>query len=245
MVSQDRWQDAQSYEQGYWDQVAQEARAGNREKIDFYRWRAEQLVARLNELGRQDLTDGSARVVEIGCGPIGVAGFFPASEAVCVDPLEDFYASRPALVELRNQAVSYRAGTGEELPAPDDHFDLVVIENCIDHCQDMDAVMADIRRVLKPSGTLYLTVNARSRPGYFMHRILSKSKVDAGHPHTFTFRRAQRFIERHGFRIEGLDKGSWLKAWKEDLAADGLKPKAKGILFVSEFLVSVVARMEG
>lgn len=243
MVSQDRWKSAQSYEQGYWDQVAREASDGNRQKLDFYRWRADQLVQRLDSLGLKALTSGDARVVEIGCGPIGVAGFFPASERVAVDPLEEFYASRPALVAVRDERVSYRSGTGESLPADDDSFDLAIIENCIDHCQDMDAVMADIRRVLVPGGILYLTVNARSRPGYYVHRLLSRLKIDAGHPHTFTHERTVSFIEDHGFQVLGLEHGSWRKAWWEDLTGEGLRPKAKGILGVSEFLVSIVARM--
>lgn len=244
MVSKGRWRNAQSYEQGYWDQVAKEAGEGNREKLDFYQWRADQLVDRLQRLGLSELTSGDARVLEIGCGPIGIVSFFPTSVRVAVDPLEDFYASRPALVAVRDTSVSYRAGTGEQIPAEDGAFDLVIIENCIDHCQDMQAVMTDIKRVLAPGGTLYLTVNARSRPGYFVHRLLSRLKIDAGHPHTFTYRRTMRFVEREGFKVLGIERESWWDAWVGDLGGDGVKPKAKGILGVSEFLVSVVARMQ-
>lgn len=243
MVSSDRWEDAQSYEQGYWDQVAAEAAAGDETKIGFYRWRGEELVRWIDSLDLTELTDGSARIVEIGSGPIGVAGFFPATERVSVDPLEDFYSRRPALVQIRSPNVSYRQGTGESLPVEAGSADLVVIENCIDHCQDMDAVMAEIRRVLRPGGFLYLTVNARSRPGYFVHRFLSATRIDAGHPHTFTLARVDRFIRGHGFEILASKRGSLLEAWKEDLAGPGLKPRMKAVLGVSEFLVSVIAKL--
>lgn len=245
MVTENRWKDAQSYEQGYWDSVAQEAAEGDSHRLGFYQWRADQLRAWLDELGLPALTGGDARVIEIGSGPIGVAGFLPAAEQVAVDPLEDFYSSRPALVADRPASVSYRAGTGEALPAEDGRFQLAIIENCIDHCQDMDAVMADIRRVLAPGGYLYLTVNNRSRPGYFVHRLLSSLKIDPGHPHTFTLGRTRRFVEGHGFEILGLKQGSWLKAWREDLAGPGMKQRAKAVLGVSEFLVSVVGRLRG
>lgn len=244
MVSNERWKEAQTYEQGYWEGVAEEAASGDGTRIGFYRWRAGELATWLDSLGLKELTGGEARVVEIGSGPIGVVGYFPARSRIAVDPLEDFYSSREALVEVRSSEVSYRQGTGEALPVEDDSADMVVIENCIDHCQDMDAVMDDIRRVLRPGGYLYLTVNARSRPGYYVHRFLSSTGIDAGHPHTFTLSRVGDFIRRHGFGIVGLKHRSLMEAWKEDLAGPGLKPRIKALMGVSEFLVSVVAKME-
>jgi ubiquinone/menaquinone biosynthesis C-methylase UbiE len=140
MVSDDRWTSAQRYEKGYWDQVAAEVESEGQRRLGGYKWRADQLARMLGEAGVSGLNDGEARVLEVGSGPIGVIGFFPAAERVAVDPLEDFYSSKPALVASRNPDVSYRTGSGESLPVESQSYDLVIIENCIDHCQNCVAL---------------------------------------------------------------------------------------------------------
>src|SRR2546426_1663772 len=159
MVSPARWQTAQQYERGYWEALATRIAAGSVSQLDWYRWRAEQLVSRLRGLGLDALAGGAARVIEVGSGPVGVVGFFPAAERVAIDPLESYYASNPTLAALRNPAVEYRPGSVEALPADSARYDLAIIENCIDHVRDVQAGMRELKRGLHASGTLYLTVN--------------------------------------------------------------------------------------
>jgi len=210
MVTSARWGRAQQYERRYWESVAAHIAEGSVSQLDWYRWRADQLVLRFRALGLQRLHGGDARIVEVGCGPIGVAGFFPATERVAVDPLEPFYASNPTLTKLRNPSVHYRQGVGERLPCDSGRYDLAIIENCIDHVQDVQAVKRELARVLKPTGILYLTVNSRTRWGFVVHRLLSRLRIDAGHPHTFTPQRLRAFVEDGAFRILSLEVNSCL-----------------------------------
>ena len=239
-----RWQAAQQYEAGYWLQQAQAISDGVIPQLDFYQWRSDQLVKQLTALGHEDLTSGDAHVIEVGCGPVGVASCFPASHRLLVDPLEPVYSANEILSKMRNPEADYREGSGEALPAPDDHFDLVIIENCIDHVQDMNAVMVELLRVVKPTGLIYLTVNNRSALGFWVHRFLSRTKIDPGHPHTFTPRRFRRMLERHGLRIEGWEVGSYKEALVEDIRSPGMKAKAKALLGVSEYVVSAIASVD-
>src|SRR5262245_2476970 len=173
MVSVGRGQLSKEYERGYWAQQADSIAKGVQAQLGWYRWRSDKLVERLDRLGLSGITGGNAAVVEVGSGPVGLAGFFPASKIVLVDPLQEFYCSNPVLSEVRNPKAIYRQGGGEALPVESDHFDLAIIENCIDHVQDDSAVYRELARVLRPGGVLYLTVNCRTKPGYVMHRILS------------------------------------------------------------------------
>jgi SAM-dependent methyltransferase len=181
----------------------------------------------------------------VGSGPLGIVSFFPAGERVAVDPLETFYAGNSVLTGLRDPHVQYRQGGGEALPCESGHYDLAIIENCIDHVQDVAAVMQELRRVLVPAGVLYLTVNCRTRWGFWVHRALSTLRVDAGHPHTFTARRARVLIHSSGFEIRSLDIGSYMEALWADLHAPQAKGRLKGLLGVSEFLASAIARRTG
>jgi len=242
MVSLARWQSAQQYERGYWESLASRIATGSVTQLDWYRWRADELVRRLKGLGLGHLTDGRARVLEVGCGPVGVVGSFPAAERVAIDPLESYYAANSTLSALRSPAVQYRPGSVEALPVESARYDLAIIENCIDHVRDIPAAMRELTRALKPAGILYLTVNCRTPWGFVVHRALSRLRVDAGHPHTFTPPRMRRMLLDHGFRELQWETGSYREARHADLAAPERRAKLKALLGVSEFLLTVVAQ---
>ena len=242
MVTVGRWRRAQAYERSYWEAQAQAIAAGTISQLDWYRWRADQLVSRLRALGLTNLTMGGARVLEVGCGPIGVAAFFPAIERVAIDPLESFYALDPVLTQLRAPTVQYLEGAGEHLPCPGERYDLAIVENCIDHVRDVQAVRGELLRVLQPDGILYLTVNFRTPWGFLVHRVLSRLNIDRGHPHTFTARRARRLLDGRGFRILSFEAGSTAEARLGDLRSPELRARLKGLLGVSEATASVIAQ---
>lgn len=52
---------------------------------------------------------------------------------------------------------SFEAYDGNVLPFPDASFDLAVLVEVIEHVIDKEALLREIRRVLRPSGRLYLT----------------------------------------------------------------------------------------
>jgi 2-polyprenyl-6-hydroxyphenyl methylase/3-demethylubiquinone-9 3-methyltransferase len=80
-----------------------------------------------------------------------VTGIDPASKAV-----EE--ARRHALeVSL---SIQYDVGVGENLPYDDKSFDAVVCVDVLEHVADLDKVLAEIHRVLRPGGTfLFDTIN--------------------------------------------------------------------------------------
>jgi SAM-dependent methyltransferase len=242
MVSPARWHSAQQYERGYWEALATRIADGSVAQLDWYRWRAEQLVSRLRALGLEKLTNGRARVVEVGSGPVGVVGFFPAAERVAIDPLEPYYGSNITLAALRDRAVEYREGSVEALPCESDRYDLAIVENCIDHVRDIRAGMRELKRVIGAAGTLYLAVNCRTSWGFVLHRLLSRLRIDAGHPHTFTPHRVRTLLRDHGFTTLHFETASYAEARREDLAAPERRARIKGRLGISEFCVSAVAQ---
>jgi SAM-dependent methyltransferase len=242
MATTSRWQRAQRYEQDYWSSIASGIAAGSVAQLDWYQWRADELVRKLRGLDLGSLTEGQASVVEVGSGPVGLVGFFPAAERIAIDPLEPYYVSNPTLTALRNPAVEYRHGAAEQLPCDSGRYDLAIIENCIDHVRDVTAAMDELKRVLKPDGVLYLTVNCRTSWGFVAHRTLSNLRVDAGHPYTFTPQRARRLLRDHGWSPLQFEVGSYGAALRADLAGPDLRDRLKGLLGISEFLVSTVAR---
>jgi SAM-dependent methyltransferase len=100
------------------------------------------------------------RVLDVGCGPFPNLLAFDDAERHGLDPLVDRYrAAGYPLDEWTCQGLTYHQARAERMPFPDDHFDVVVSVNAIDHVDDFGAVAAEIRRVLRPGGHLRLQVN--------------------------------------------------------------------------------------
>jgi 2-polyprenyl-6-hydroxyphenyl methylase/3-demethylubiquinone-9 3-methyltransferase len=57
-------------------------------------------------------------------------------------------------------SIDYRVGTGEHLPVAESSLDIVLCVDVLEHVRDLDAVIDEIRRVLKPGGLfLFDTIN--------------------------------------------------------------------------------------
>ncbi|HWN11185.1 MAG TPA: class I SAM-dependent methyltransferase [Pyrinomonadaceae bacterium] len=98
----------------------------------------------------------NARVLEVGSGAHGLIFYFGSEQAVGVDPLAESYAQ---LFSAWQGRVSTVAAFGEALPFPEGSFDIVLSHNVVDHAESPATIVAEIARVLKPSGLLYFTVN--------------------------------------------------------------------------------------
>lgn len=242
MATVQRWSAAQNYEKLFWADTSSQIMSGSATQFDWYRWRAEQLTARLRQLGLGDLTNGSATVLEVGSGPVGIVSYFNGRQRIAVDPLNSFYGTDPVLCALRCGDVDYRTGLGENVPCDTGSCDFVIIENCIDHVQDVHGVGRELYRVLRPNGVLYLNVNCRTTAGYYVHRAMSRLRIDTGHPHTFTPDRALEFVERHGFEPLHSEAASAWAAHLEDLRGPGLRTRMKALCGVSEYVFKVIAR---
>ena len=102
--------------------------------------------------------------------------------------------------------------------------------------------MRELGRVLAPDGVLYLTVNCRSPRGYWMHRLLSRLRIDAGHPHTFTPERAAALMRQHGFTVSKVwSMQDYSNARAADLRSGARKDRLKAYLGVSEFAVALIS----
>jgi len=245
MTGVNRWRAAQRYERSYWQQVAGEIGSGAVSQLDWYAWRADQLRRRFARLGLPHLTSAAGDLLEIGAGPVGIIAYLPGKIRVAVDPLEPFYGRDPVLTRLRPPAVRYVEGMGEHLPLPAESVDVAIIDNCIDHVCDVGRTMAEIARVLRPGGVLYLSVNCRTPWGFVLHRLLSRLRVDAGHPHTFTPGRARALLAGRPLRLLEAETESATAARAQDWAAPGLRGRLKALLGTSEFATHLVAVRDG
>lgn len=118
-------------------------------------------ASRREMLERAELAAGQ-RVLEIGCGTgsllLQLAAWQPGLELVGLDPDPKALARARRKCEQRGVAVRLDTGFADALPYPDRHFDRVFSSFMFHHldASARPATLAEVRRVLRPGGSLHL-----------------------------------------------------------------------------------------
>ena len=101
------------------------------------------------------------RLLDVGCGPAGSLEWATmAAERVGVDPLVGQYRS----LGINEQRMRYVEAGSEEMPFPDESFDVVSTFNSLDHVEDVERTITEIIRVLRAGGSLLLVVEVNHPP---------------------------------------------------------------------------------
>lgn len=233
----ERWATAQVGELGFWGRVAETDRYVEDVKWPWYQRKAARITRLLLEQGTGAPPISEGVLVEVGAGPVGVAPLLSDGVVVLLDPLAREYAAIPAYAPFRASHARYVAACGEAIPVGTGAAALLIAENCLDHVRDMETVLSEMHRVLRPGGLLYLTVNCRSRLGRVVHGALARVGVDPGHPHSVIQQDVLALLEGAGFTERWRESESLRGMWWNDLIHEGIRGKMKAALGVSEALL--------
>lgn len=178
------------------------------------RWANGQIATNEYRARLAELVKPGMRILHAGCGwdKNDVSRQF---KNVCTVVGVDFDTRVQALYHSEFHLASL-----ESLPFPAESFDVIFSEYVFEHLTDPEGVLAELRRVLKPSGTVviltpnyysYKTLAARLTPQAF-HVLMGRHRYGAGHeqdmyPTRFLCNTQARFHElagRAGLRILNL-----------------------------------------
>jgi ubiquinone/menaquinone biosynthesis C-methylase UbiE len=93
------------------------------------------------------------------------------------------------------------------LPFDDNCYDLVLCAETLEHVRDVQLLLSEIRRVLKPGGLLAVTVPAHSRLTalkLFFRGWESEFQPLSPHLRFFTRRSLARLLDEMGFEVQSL-----------------------------------------
>jgi ubiquinone/menaquinone biosynthesis C-methylase UbiE len=98
-------------------------------------------------------------VLDCGCGEgtitMGLAEVVPAGQVVAVDLEKDsFAAARRYAASIRRRNIAFAVADGRRLPFRDAAFDAVLCHSVLETLSDPARVVAELRRVTKPSGVV-------------------------------------------------------------------------------------------
>lgn len=173
---------------------------------DTRRRKAAKILAVLRHvLGRASL-DG-LDVVDVGCSQGFIADELADAEAAATYGV-DIDVPGLAVAQSRfGSRVRFVCAAGESLPFADASVDVAVFNHIYEHVVDPDAVLADIKRVLRPRGVLYLGLGNRLgvvEPHYRLP-FLSYLPRGAADRYVRAFGRADSYYEQYRTR-PGLRK---------------------------------------
>lgn len=148
------------------------------------------------------------RVLDVGCGegrhaitawlgaPVHVVGLdLAAADLATASARADEFAPG---VPADGRSLAWTRASGLALPFADASFDCVICAEVLEHIVPFEAVLAEIRRVLKPGGVLAVSV-PRFYPEWVCWRLSEAyHRVEGGHVRIFRTGALKRAVEAEG-----------------------------------------------
>ncbi len=141
------------------DRLFPPVRVGGRESGEAYsHWEYESGRTLLAEYADHFGPLQDRTVLDIGCGLGGktVAYTEAGARAVGVDIAPEHIVQSVSFARARGAAIPFLVGDAGALPFPDCVFDLVVANDAMEHFPDPGTALAEIVRVVRPGGVIYL-----------------------------------------------------------------------------------------
>jgi ubiquinone/menaquinone biosynthesis C-methylase UbiE len=202
-----------------------------------------------------DIEIGGARVLDIGCGDAGVIVAFAETGA----QISGIELDRKSLTRAKVRAEEHGvragllAGVAEHLPFEDGTFDLVILDNVLEHVVHRERTLDQIRRVLRPGGLLYMVTpkpfsmySLWNDPHYDLAglvllprriQIWYFEKIRGGGEGTYdvgvipTRWRLRRLLSAAGFRVEVSPRELWVNYLRARISRpEEVRPGLKRVL---------------
>jgi ubiquinone/menaquinone biosynthesis C-methylase UbiE len=143
------------------------------------------------------------RALDLGCGDGRLTAELEAAELTAAD------VSAVALERARRrlpEANLVLVHPDAELPLDDGEFELVLCAETLEHVRDVQLLLSELRRVLRPGGTLAIATPA-ARP------LMPPPNPLSPHLRFFTRRSLAQVLDELGFDVVSLERrAGWLLA---------------------------------
>jgi ubiquinone/menaquinone biosynthesis C-methylase UbiE len=182
----------------------------------------------------------AARVLDVGCGDAGVLIAFAehGARGVGIEVSERSLVRGAVRAREHGVDVALARASGEDLPYRDESFDVVILDNVLEHVWRPSRVIAESRRVLRRHGILYvvtpkpftphslwsdphydlagLVLLPRGAQRWYFERVRGGSGYDV--THIPTRRRVSRMLAEAGFTLVTPPRDLWIRYLRDRIS---------------------------
>jgi SAM-dependent methyltransferase len=186
------WQEAQARELAFWRWVAFNGYDG-KDPLLFPLFQEHFMVSTFYRTGWAMAEFRDAAILELGCGPLGMIEYIPASHRVGFDPLNERYSR--LFANFRKRDIEY-VSDRQSLSNDKRSFDLAICHNVLDHTDDPAGWFNDLFAKLAIGGRFIVQVNL-SKPD--LPQIADHRRM---HPSPVTFEQVIGWLTAKSDRFE-------------------------------------------
>ena len=186
-----RWSAAQSKEDAFWQREG---------VLDS---QMDRVVSRYGPVLKkiEEQLHAHSTILDVGCGPTCSAQLFSVGLKTYLDPLMNSYLETYPEKLPEGEKIS---STAEDIPKPDESFDVVLCVNALDHMIHPDKALVEMCRVLKKEGIFVLGIFLHPSSIAMLRRFIEKwlpiFREDA-HPYSYTLKIIREVLKKY-FNIE-------------------------------------------
>jgi len=191
-----RWKIAQWWELWWWKKYLR-----SREKSAYIAWKQSYWERLIEKTGVQDTWLSADAVLDIGCGPFGLALVHEAIKKplIAIDPLIVEYEKALPHFDKRDYSCTTFIESTMEQYETDQLFDFIFCLNAINHVEHIDLSFKKLSKLSASGATLVLGVDAHNFS--FFKYLFRWIPGDILHPHQYDLREYERMLEGSGFKI--------------------------------------------
>lgn len=195
------WQETMLEEKNFWTGWVDRLIRDGFTSIDCeFQWKRDaDIILTILECQNVCLTDNT-RILEIGGGLIGTIRYFQVGQLFAADALGEFFIEQHKRLgkpwqKVRHD-VNYISQKAEDLPLDSGPFDIVLIINSLDHCEDPMEVLRRLAKVTREGGWLFEATSVWSIDSWQNPEVLGR-----GHPHLFRGDELNQALKSVGFHL--------------------------------------------
>ncbi len=161
------------------------------DRVCEYYWRSPSLIFwRVCELTLLRNVNMNEPILDLGCGDGFIASMLKVKRISAGVDIND---AALLVAKGRDYYESFTKGDACQLPFPDESFNTVLSNCAMEHMQNIELVLKEISRVLRPHGKLIMTVPSEIYENFFFLNFLKLKKLNT------------KAVERHNIRQAHLN----------------------------------------
>ena len=188
-----KWRLAQFLEIRWWRNYLKE-----KDVEDYLQWKQTYWKNFLDKIHLESITENSI-ILDAGCGPAGIFTILDKYDVTAVDPLLSEYRNKLNVFdEARFPKVNFQQIAMEDLDFVN-QFDLIFCLNAINHVNDLEKSLSNLKIALKREGRLVISTDVHR--SVFLKRMFKFIPGDVLHPHQLDIEEFENKLIGRGFEI--------------------------------------------